>query len=532
MRVLAHVHKYPPIHNAGAEWMLHAILVDLIARGHECYVTHPNGWAPYELDGVIVFDARRKLLDAARAADVVITHLDRTGPAVAAARSASRPIVHLIHNDRQAAYHHVTPAEDSMLVANSEWIERALAWPARVTIVRPPVDLERYTVPAGRHDRHAVTLVNLTTPKGAGVFYDLARAERDRAFLGVIGAYGAQVVPRRRPNNVEVLSHSADIVNDVYARTRVVLMPSSYESWGRVAIEAAASGIPTIAHPTPGLREALGDAGIFADRRNLNAWRTELARLDDPGYYDERRLAARARAEHLERLVAGDLERFHDELIDLVGERRRANPAAYDGDVGILTAARAARRCPICAKASCACGPSTADLAKGIVIELPGRSREPRDLKTYRTHNGDFRLTETTAAARGLAPADTLVRPVLKRLANEAGLDLDAIEELTDRYEASPVAARSDFHTELALVKPRSLADELPRIAALLDASNPRKAPTPADPDTEVPTGRVGDVLEWADHDRERLTAALETERSGKARSSLLTELERRLKDL
>ncbi|MFE4971343.1 glycosyltransferase [Kitasatospora sp. NPDC056651] len=49
----------------------------------------------------------------------------------------------------------------------------------------------------------------------------------------------------------------------VYARSRVVLMPSSHESWGRVGVEAFASGIPVIAHPTPGLAECLGHAGIY-----------------------------------------------------------------------------------------------------------------------------------------------------------------------------------------------------------------------------------------------------------------------------
>ncbi|WP_262928542.1 glycosyltransferase family 4 protein [Streptomyces sp. CBMA152] len=47
----------------------------------------------------------------------------------------------------------------------------------------------------------------------------------------------------------------------VYSRSRVILMPSLYESWGRVAVEAFASGIPVIAHTTPGLVESMGEAG-------------------------------------------------------------------------------------------------------------------------------------------------------------------------------------------------------------------------------------------------------------------------------
>ena len=40
-------------------------------------------------------------------------------------------------------------------------------------------------------------------------------------------------------------------------------MPSQEETWGRVAIEAISSGIPVIANPTEGLREALDYCGIY-----------------------------------------------------------------------------------------------------------------------------------------------------------------------------------------------------------------------------------------------------------------------------
>ena len=88
-------------------------------------------------------------------------------------------------------------------------------------------------------------------------------------------------------------------------------MPSEYESFGRTAIEAAASGIPTVAAPTPGLKESLGDAGIFCDLRNTDAWVKAIKDLmEDKDYYKERSQAAKKRAKELEGL-------FDEQMIEL-----------------------------------------------------------------------------------------------------------------------------------------------------------------------------------------------------------------------
>jgi hypothetical protein len=49
MKILAYVHGYPPTLNAGAEMMLHQILVDLRERGHEvAALTENPGAKDYE----------------------------------------------------------------------------------------------------------------------------------------------------------------------------------------------------------------------------------------------------------------------------------------------------------------------------------------------------------------------------------------------------------------------------------------------------------------------------------------------------
>jgi glycosyltransferase involved in cell wall biosynthesis len=93
--------------------------------------------------------------------------------------------------------------------------------------------------------------------------------------------------------------------------TRVLLMPSRYESYGRTAIEAAASGIPTIAHPTPGLREALGAAGIYANRDNPDDWVTAIRALtSDPVAYSRRSRQVQKRFAASQVTSAGEIDRL------------------------------------------------------------------------------------------------------------------------------------------------------------------------------------------------------------------------------
>lgn len=325
MRVLAMLHLYTPVHNAGAELMIHPMLRALVRRGHQVDVVlsreHREIPTQYVHDGVTVFPRRGKgdpllwFTDPARRPDLVVTHLENTERASVLGEQYNVPVVHVLHNTFGATKNALTRMP-ALAVVNSAWMaEDITAWwlwarGARpmppVMILRPPVLAEEYTTTPGSR----ITLINLCAEKGAHTFYALAKRFPRRRFLGVTGAYYEQI--RLDMPNVELIDHvpGPRMRELVYSRTKVLLMPSVYESYGRTGIEAAMSGIPTIAHPTAGLLESLGDGGNYADRDDHDAWQAHLTRLLTPRGWAEASQRARQRAAGLD--PAGDLDAWAD----------------------------------------------------------------------------------------------------------------------------------------------------------------------------------------------------------------------------
>lgn len=320
MRIIWNIHLYPPTHNCGSEMVAHQFNKFLISKGHQVRVVLQQYTGnPYTYEGVEVFPATGNL-DTFRWAQVLVTHLDFTQFTILIGLSIKRPVIHFVHND--IAYSSINNAIKSQYVVyNSAWCRDKINYPWPSVVLHPPCNIGYYNVNDKPSRNTHITLISLNERKGGELFSRIAAAMPDRKFIGVVGSYdnpGAlkltqEEIIKRMPPNVEIIANSPDILS-VYRRTRVLLMPSDYESWGRTATEAMCNGIPVICTPTEGLLENCGQAADYVGHHlaanepgdpsvfqgEVADWVTATKKYDDPKYYSKKSLLCRERAKELD----------------------------------------------------------------------------------------------------------------------------------------------------------------------------------------------------------------------------------------
>lgn len=270
------IHMYPPVHNAGAEWMAHCMnryLIDNV--GFKVNVIVPSfPIKTFEGVNIITFDETKKIENAIRHSSLILSHLNYSSQAVVTASRAKRPVILIMHNHQQEEllemYSDNIPRENLHLINNSVWIKHLYSHLHFDSIVvYPPVYWKEYETPK-TESRKYVTLINLNPNKGGDVLIKIAKRMPHVEFLGVEGGYDRQIKDIS-VKNIHYIKNTPKI-KEVYVQTKILLVPSRQESWGRVAVEAMSSGIPVIANPTPGLKEACDSAGLYANRDNISEW--------------------------------------------------------------------------------------------------------------------------------------------------------------------------------------------------------------------------------------------------------------------
>lgn len=104
MKLLFNLHAAVPYQMAGAETMAHRMAKYLVGKGHEVTVLSPNEDTVFE--GVTVLNNAKseRVHKLWLEADLVFTHLDRTGHTENAAKYYKKKTVNIIHNSHNDSF--------------------------------------------------------------------------------------------------------------------------------------------------------------------------------------------------------------------------------------------------------------------------------------------------------------------------------------------------------------------------------------------------------------------------------------------
>jgi glycosyltransferase involved in cell wall biosynthesis len=228
-------------------------------------------------------------------------------------------------------------------VMQQNYFDKIKPWPSsivRTETVRPILHRNQIVISEPFRGEY-ITLVNANLNKGVLQFLDLARAMPNRKFMGVLPYYGELRVPPA-PSNVKWVPFDDDI-RVILKQTRILLMPSFYESFGRIAVESMINGIPVIyskpsenpPHPhysTEGVQEWIGDAAIACDRERVSEWIEAIESLDDSDTYNSLSQLSR---DHIDGM---NLFTEASRIASVVEDFSRKNPAKMINSNAILAA--------------------------------------------------------------------------------------------------------------------------------------------------------------------------------------------------
>lgn len=204
---------------------------------------------------------------------------------------------------------------------SNNWLKEADTKQENGYVIRDPVDHTKYEVPEKEMSREFVTLIGSPpSVKGHRLFFQLADRFPFSKFLLVtdLKEFKKEMADVKVPDNLTIqpyIKELEELKTKVYARTKILLLPSVQEAFGRVTIEATSSAIPCLISDYPGLSEATFNRSNYVkDFKNVDAWtiqlRDILSRYD---YFVEEARKLRGWLDY-ER----DVSKFHDLVMKVV----------------------------------------------------------------------------------------------------------------------------------------------------------------------------------------------------------------------
>lgn len=328
MKTVALSHGYPPLWNMGGEVALHRAMTAI--PGDKFVLTSTD--KPYTFEGVDVMKINtpdvlninaepmpiaQQLNDIG--ANVVIGQNELSLPAVLAARHVDAISVVNVHTPPKyggtirAAMQQTDYAVYNTATSAREWGE------PNAFVLHPPISpLPDKLITTG----DAYTLLSSLVNKGVEVVIALAKMYPDKRFIIVRSpaepTHGLPDLEDRVKDLPNIELHPRVAPEEVYKyfeQTRILLVPSRYETYGMSAIEAAGYGIPCVHVDTPHVREGIGEAAVLISPLSVNEAAKGIERIERN--YDSYSKKARARAEWLQDRQDKELEDFANYISNL-----------------------------------------------------------------------------------------------------------------------------------------------------------------------------------------------------------------------
>lgn len=323
MSVAAVSHGYPPLWNMGGEVSLHRTMKGVsgdafvLTRTEEPYTFEGVKVSNIDIPDVLDVNAdpgsiARQLKDLGVKA--VIGQNELSLPAVKAADLIGISSIVSVHtppaygnNIKQAVvasdyaiYNTRTSAE--------QWGE------PKALVIHPPITPIPEKI---SNNGDAYTVLSSLVNKGVEVVLGLAKRYPDKRFIIVRspaepthGLSNIEDLVSKLPN-VELLPRVApEEVYKYLQQTRILLVPSRYETYGMSAIEAAGYGIPCVHVDTPHVREGIGDGAVLVPGMDVDATAAGIELIEKN--YELYSLNARKRAEWLAVRQTIEMAQFSD----------------------------------------------------------------------------------------------------------------------------------------------------------------------------------------------------------------------------
>ncbi len=263
--------------------------------------------------------------------DILLTQLEMSPQVLEIGQRKSLPIIFFVHDAEKENFLTIGKIDcikkNVCVIFNSYFTQSKYKSFLRVphAVFYPPLRRKDYL--ASHNTKYFITIINPVREKGGFLFQQIVAGLKNKQFLAVEGWYHPKTVGIELDKypNLTFWEKQNDM-KKVYGRTKILLAPSTWEEgFGRVVLEAALNGIPSIISKIGGLPEAGGNGAIMIENyQSLNEWIKKIKQLDEnEDYYKKLSLRAKQHAGKFE--LEKETDRLLGVLRNIIAKNRNYN---------------------------------------------------------------------------------------------------------------------------------------------------------------------------------------------------------------